>query len=158
MARSRTPLSVSAGGASSSLRAWRSPSAGVLPSLPLAIGPLDAVDRIAGDGVAFAEVIEQRGQRRELAPDGGRRQLAALHVLAPGDDVRPGDGAQLRVVPQAGKGDEFPHVVLVGPAGFRVGDVGEPFFLGRNLGELLELRARQACFLTGTRSMKHPSF
>jgi hypothetical protein len=40
MARSRTPLSVSPGGASSSLRAGASPSACVLPSLPLAIGRL----------------------------------------------------------------------------------------------------------------------
>ena len=38
MARSRTPLSVAPGGASSSLRACASPSAGVLPSLPLAMG------------------------------------------------------------------------------------------------------------------------
>ena len=39
-ARSRTPLSVSPGGASSSLRAWASPSAGVLPSLLFTLGRL----------------------------------------------------------------------------------------------------------------------
>ena len=33
MARSRLPLRVPAGGASNSVRAWPSPSAGVLPSL-----------------------------------------------------------------------------------------------------------------------------
>jgi hypothetical protein len=45
MARSRTPLSVSAGGASSSFRACRSPSAGVLPSLPFAVGRRAALIR-----------------------------------------------------------------------------------------------------------------
>jgi len=38
MARSHTAFGVSAGGASSSLRARASPSAGVLPFLPFAIG------------------------------------------------------------------------------------------------------------------------
>src|SRR5216683_1060372 len=38
--------------------------------------PLDAVDRIAGDRVVLAEIIEQRRQRRELATDAGRRERA----------------------------------------------------------------------------------
>src|SRR6516165_5388335 len=33
--------------------------------------PLDAIDRIAGHGIALAEIIEERGQGRELAPDAG---------------------------------------------------------------------------------------
>ena len=39
----------------------------------IAVGhrPLDAVHRIAGDGVLFAEIIEQRRQRREFPPDAG---------------------------------------------------------------------------------------
>ena len=41
-------------------------------------GPLDALDGVMGDGVSLAEVIEQGGQRRELAPDGGRCQLTGL--------------------------------------------------------------------------------
>jgi hypothetical protein len=52
MARSRSPLSVSADGASSSLRACASPS---------------AVDRIAVDGVVLAHIIEQGGECREHA-------------------------------------------------------------------------------------------
>ena len=38
MARSRTPLRVSSGGTCKSLRAWASPRACVLPSLPFGIG------------------------------------------------------------------------------------------------------------------------
>ena len=58
--------------------------------------PLDAVDRIAGDGVVLAEIIEQGRERRELAADAGRGELAGLEVLAPGDHVSAGDGPQLR--------------------------------------------------------------
>ena len=105
--------------------------------------PLHAVDRIAGDGVALAEVIEQRGQGRELAPDAGGRQLAGLQVLAPGDDMGAGDGAQLRGPAQPGEGRELAHVDFVGPAGFGIGDVGEPFELGRNVGEVAVLGRRQ---------------
>jgi hypothetical protein len=61
--------------------------------LPFAIGRFHAVDGIAGHGVALAEIIEQRGQRRELAPDAGGRQAAGLEVLAPGDDMGARDRA-----------------------------------------------------------------
>jgi hypothetical protein len=37
-------------------------------------GPLNAIDRIAGDGISFAQVIEQRRQRGGFSPDAGRRQ------------------------------------------------------------------------------------
>src|SRR5271154_2605542 len=56
---------------------------------------LDAVDRVAGDRVALAEIIEQGRQRREFAPDAGRGEYARLEVLAPGDNVGASDGAQL---------------------------------------------------------------
>ena|SRR6516165_7148607 len=101
MARSRTPLSVSSGGASSSLRAWASPSAGVDPSLALAEGRLTPVDRITSYSVMLAEVIEQRGERRQFAADGGIGQLAGLEMLAPGDDVRAGYSTELGRMPQA---------------------------------------------------------
>ncbi len=54
--------------------------------------PPDAADRIAGDGIAFAQIIEQR---RELAPDAGGGEVAGLEVLAPGDDLSAGDDTQL---------------------------------------------------------------
>jgi hypothetical protein len=68
MARSRTPLRASSAGASSSFRARASRSAGCLRCR----WPLDAVDRIAGDRVALAEIIEQG---RELVADTGRSEL-----------------------------------------------------------------------------------
>ena len=55
--------------------------------VPVGHWPFHSVHRIAGNSVAFAEIIEERGQRRELAPNGGRRQTASFHVLAPGNDM-----------------------------------------------------------------------
>jgi hypothetical protein len=92
MARSRTPLSVSAGGASNSLRACGVAECRRAAFVPVGHWPFHSVHRIAGDSVAFAEIIEERGQRRELAPNAGRRQTASFHVLAPGNNMRPAYG------------------------------------------------------------------
>jgi len=43
--------------------------------------PLDAVHGIAQDGIALTEIIEQRRQRGELAPDGGWPEGAQLQIL-----------------------------------------------------------------------------
>jgi hypothetical protein len=83
--------------------------------------------------------IEQGGERREFAADAGGREPAFLEVLTLGDDVVTGDGAQLGDAAEAGEGDELLDVDLVGAACFGVGEVGEPFDLGRNLGEVAEL-------------------
>jgi len=55
----------------------------------------------------LAEVVEQGGQRLELAADAEVGELTLLQVLAPGDDVGAGDGAQLRDTAEAGEVDEF---------------------------------------------------
>ena len=47
----------------------------------------------AGDGVALQEVVEEAGQRRELAADRGAGQATVFELSAPGEDVRPGNGA-----------------------------------------------------------------
>src|SRR5258705_7458421 len=60
--------------------------------VPVCHWPFHSVHRIAGDSVAFAEVIEKRGQRRELAPNGSRRQTPSFHVLAQGNNMRPAYG------------------------------------------------------------------
>src|SRR5947209_854661 len=60
--------------------------------VPVGHWPFHSVHRIAADSVAFAEIIEERGQRRELAPNAGRRQTASFHVLAPGNNMRPAYG------------------------------------------------------------------
>ena len=54
-------------------------------------GALDARDRVVGDGVLFAEMLEQRRQRREAMADRGaaRDVFAQREVVVPGDDVRP---------------------------------------------------------------------
>jgi len=100
---------------------------------------LDTIHRIASDGIALAEIVEQRRQGRELAPDTGGLQLPGFHVLAPGDDMRAGHGAQQRGFFQPGKEREFGNVDPVGAAGFLVGDIREPFELGRNLSEVAVL-------------------
>jgi hypothetical protein len=121
-------------------------------------GPLYPVDRVAGGRVALAEVIEQGRERGELAADRGRCQSAFFHILAPVDHMGPRDRSQPGIVGQTGIGDEFPHVVPVSPARLRVGDVGQPFFLGRNRGEVLELRRRQAAFFDRNQVHWHPLF
>ena len=115
----------------------------------IAIGhrPLDAVDRVAGDGIALAEVIEQRRQRRELAPDRGGLQFAPFQVAAPVDDMGSGNRAQFAVIVQSGIGNKLAHIDFVGAPGFAIGDIGQPFFLGRHIGEALEVAAGQRLFL-----------
>ena len=49
--------------------------------------PLDPIHGIAGHGIALAEIIKERGKRRELAPDAGVRQVARLQMLSPGNNV-----------------------------------------------------------------------
>ena len=73
MARSRTPLTVSSGGAASSLRAWAAPSAGVEASLPLAAG------RLTKDGLHKGPLF-LRFQTRKCALESQRKrgQTAAL--------------------------------------------------------------------------------
>lgn len=55
------------------------------------------------------------------------------------DDVRAGDGAQLGDAAQAGECNKLLDIDLVRLAGFGVGEVGEPFELGGNVGEVAEL-------------------
>src|SRR6202035_5017894 len=105
--------------------------------------PLDAVHWIAEDGIALAEVIEQRRKRRELAADARWSETPSLHFLAPGDHMRPRDGAQRAVIFQIGEGDELRDIDLVGASRFGVGDVGEPFQFRRNIGKLPELSGSQ---------------
>jgi hypothetical protein len=60
-----------------------------------AAGTLYAVNGVLQDGVGPAEVIEQVGQCREFAPHRGGGEFLVFEFLAPGDDVRAGDGAEL---------------------------------------------------------------
>jgi hypothetical protein len=44
-------------------------------------GPLDAFDRIVGDGVRLAEILEQRRDRREPMPDRAAAKPAARQLV-----------------------------------------------------------------------------
>ena len=150
MARSRWLLTVSSSGAASRSRAWWSPIAGVLPSPLSVLRPLDAFDRVVGDGVLLAEIFEQRGQRGQPVPDRRAAEPAPAQLVAPGDQMRAGHGAEFFRTADAGEAHEVLHRVFVGAAGVRVADVGEPFDLGRHVGEFLELGGGQQPVMPST--------
>ena len=101
--------------------------------------PLDAFDRVMGDGVFLAQIFEQRGQRGEPVPDGAAAESAAGQVVAPGDDVRAGHGAEFLRAIDAGEAHEILDRVFVDPARVRVAEIGEPLDLGRHVGQAVEL-------------------
>jgi hypothetical protein len=90
-------------------------------------------------GVGFTEVVEERGDRGQLAPDGAGGQAAALEVLSPGDQVGAADLAHFFRALDAGEGRELLDVDSVSSAGAGVVQVGEPFHLGRHVPQPLEL-------------------
>jgi len=53
------------------------------------------------------------------------------------------------------EGDKFLNVDLVGAAGFRIDDVGEPFELGLDLGQIAELRRRQSALFNRNHVLHH---
>lgn len=58
--------------------------------------PFDAMHRVTPRHcVAFQEVIEEAGQRGELAPNGGPGQTASFQIGPPCKDVRSGDLTKL---------------------------------------------------------------
>ena len=105
--------------------------------------PLDAFDRVMGDGVLLAQIFEQRGERREPVPDRAAAKPAPHQLVAPGDDVRARHGAEFLRPHDAGEAHEILHRVFVGAAGVRVAEIGEPLDLGRHVGELVELGGGQ---------------
>src|SRR5260370_42281093 len=50
--------------------------------------PLDALDRVMGDGVLVAEIFEQRCERRQPMPDGPHAKHATRRHVTPRDTVR----------------------------------------------------------------------
>jgi len=99
---------------------------------------IHAIDGVARHDIALAQIVEKRGESRKLAPNAGWRQFASgvLHGLAPGDHVGARHGAQLQRFGQPGKGYKLRDIDLVRTFGFLVGDVGEPFGLRKNSGEV----------------------
>lgn len=103
--------------------------------------PLDAVHRVQVNCVRLAQVFKERRHRRQLPPNGRRRQVASLQVFPPGDDMRPrdrADGGEVVHV-DAVEVQEVVDVELVRPAGVAVADVGKPLGFGRDVGQRPEL-------------------
>ena len=101
--------------------------------------PRDALDRVVADGVAVAEEIERRRERRQAVPDRAAAQAAAGEVVTRGDDVGTGYGVELGGLGGAREAYEVAYGGLVGAAGLEIGQVGEQLRLGRHLGQPVEL-------------------
>jgi hypothetical protein len=86
--------------------------------------PLDAFDRVVGDGVLLTEIFEQRRQRRQPVPDRRAAKPAPAKFVASGDQMRARHGAEFLRTKNAGEAHEVLHRVFVGAAGVRVADVG----------------------------------
>ena len=71
-------------------------------------------------------------------PDGRRRQLAVSELVAPGDDVRPGDGAKFLGPLDAREPNKILERGLVRSAGRRSPEVSKPLELRGHVGQALE--------------------
>src|SRR5271165_6670749 len=117
MARSRRLLTVSSWGASSNLRAWWSPIAGVLPS------PLSVLGRSTPlTGLWVTAFFSQRYSNSEASAASRRRicraaEPAPAQLIAPGDQMRARHGAEFFRTPDAGEVHEILHRVFIGAAG-----------------------------------------
>ena len=105
----------------------------------LAPGSLDASDWIVGAGVFLAEILEQGGQRRQPVPDRAAAEIAPRQVVAPGDDVGLGHGAEFFRLGDAAGAHEIVDRVFVGAPGAAIADISEPLELRRDLGQALQL-------------------
>jgi len=112
-------------------------------------GPLHPLDRIVGDGIFLTEIFKQRRQRRVAMPDGGATELAPRQVVAPGNDMRPGYGAEFLRAGNASELHEVVDRVFIRPAGAPVAEIGEPLDLGRHVREAVKLLGSQEPFGRG---------
>jgi hypothetical protein len=96
-----------------------------------------------GHGVVVAEILEERRQRREAVPDrgaggispSGQADQTPLEILAPFDDVGPGDNPKFLGSRNAGEAHEVANGVSVGSLGVWILDVAKPLDLERYVGE-----------------------
>ena len=100
----------------------------------------DAMHRIAtGYRVAVQEMIEQAGQRCELAANGSPCQAATFQICLPCQDMRPGDLAKVIGAGQSYKEKEIRQVILIGTTRAWVVDVGKLFDCSWYCSQLLKL-------------------
>ena len=139
MARSRLLLIVSVRGRGEQFARLMIADRRRLAFAALGPRPLDALDRIVGDGVLLAQIFEQRRERRQPVADRRAAEFAPAQLVAPGDEMRARHGAKFLRTPDAGEAHEVLHRVFVGAAGVGVAEIGEPLDLGRHVGEVLKL-------------------
>jgi hypothetical protein len=101
--------------------------------------PLDAFNRVVGDGIFLAETVEQRRERGEPVPDRAAAKPAVRQLVAPDDDVGAGHGAEFLRPDDAGEPHEVADRVLVGTPCARVAEIGEPLDLRRHGRQPVEL-------------------
>ena len=141
MARSRFPLRVFAGAAlreGDALGHWRWPESCL--RLVSERGRLTPRTGIVGHGVDLAQMVEQRGQRRELAPDRCRAAAGTFQMFAPGQKMRAGDFPEMLRILHAEERHEPGHIVAVRAPRVRIADIGEPLQLRRHIVELIKAR------------------
>ena len=118
--------------------------------------PGHAFDRVDRHGVPFAQVFEERGQRSELAADGGALQLAAQQFVAIGNHMSPDHGAEFLGPGDPDETHEVADIDAVDPAGSGARDVRKPLGFRRDIAKLAELLgAQQSAFdATGRRQLR----
>jgi hypothetical protein len=107
--------------------------------------PLNALDRIMGDGVFLAQIFEQRGERCQPVPDRGTAKPAPRQLVAPRDDVGARHGAEFFRPDDAGEQHEIPDRVFVDAAGVQVAEISEPLHLGRHVGQPVDPSSTVGC-------------
>ena len=98
-----------------------------------------ALNRVVVHGIALAQVIIERGQGGELAPDGGAGEALLFQVGAPGQNVAARDGTEFLGLNNAGERHEGAQVVLIRPPGLVAVEVGKPLGFRRHSGQSREL-------------------
>jgi hypothetical protein len=104
---------------------------------------LHPLHRVVGHRIRITEVLEERAERRELAPNGRATQLPPLQVLPPGEHVRPGHLPELLGLSDPHEPYELVDVDPVAASRPRVVDVRKPLGLERHRGQLLKLGSGQ---------------
>jgi hypothetical protein len=76
-------------------------------------------------------------------PTCGAAALPAHEIVAPGDDMRPGDGTEFLRPDDTRVAHEVSDRVLVGTPGVKVGDIREPLDLRWHVGQAMKLGGGQ---------------
>lgn len=95
------------------------------------------------DRVTVTQVGIERGEGGKFAPDGIVGEALPSELLTPGNHMGAGHVPELFRLPQACEDLKVFDVLLVGAAGVRVSEIGEPFEFRRNLRQILELGGGQ---------------